>query len=162
MSRYANHDAIGHVERIIERPLSPLGRILAYIIGASFGGIHNAISRGQVLKGTWDNGHYAETTIRGTDAATHDRDELTTVVYLAHRLRVRVALAPATRNVFRITVLPGLGKQASLSDHPTLADMIARKDRVFADWPERITAMPPAPPEEHDAAGNPVTTVVAP
>ena len=118
MSRYADHDAVAHVAVKIKKPLGHLGRVLAYIVGASFGGIHNAMSRAQVLKGTWDDRHHAEANIRGNDAATHDHDELTTLVYLAHRFRVRVALHPVAPNVLRVTVLPGLGHIPQIEDPP--------------------------------------------
>jgi hypothetical protein len=100
------------------------------LIAAVYGGLHNGprkIDKHTEFYQTWC--HYGE-------MATFDFDKLTVLVFMAHRLCIRVSLTGAANKYMRVMLHNRKSGEGSMSErHPDLDTAI----RQFKVWQENTT-----------------------
>ncbi len=103
--------------------LSPLGHTVAEILGWVFRGIYH-VNRRYLSEVEWSDPEFMEIRMR-TELATHDGNDLTELVLLAHLSGVRVAITPKSNWTYTLK-FHAPGSLLICGDHPTLELAIAR------------------------------------
>lgn len=107
------------IEGSLKRDLSPLGRVVADILGATFLGIYHLDTRA-LRRVRWDDNLLVEVTIR-KELATYDGSELTRLVVLCHDACVRLAIEGVGPGYLRLIFHARVGRDARLGyRHPTI------------------------------------------
>lgn len=111
------------IERQSWGEVSELGRTVADILGYVFRGIYH-VNYLYLSEVEWSNPEFMTIRMR-RELATHDGNDLTELVLLAHLTGVRVALVPKS-NVTYTLKFHAPGSFLLMGDHPTLDQVIAR------------------------------------
>jgi hypothetical protein len=84
-----------------KKELSPIGRVVADILGQVFRGIYH-MDR-DALRADWSNKHYIELTINAYRTwSSYDDSKLTTLIVLCHDAGIRLEIQPAGPRYFRL------------------------------------------------------------
>ncbi len=103
--------------------LSPFGERVADLLGYWVTGIYHLDG---IEKRDWSSCDMIEITVR-TELSTFDYRNLTTLVLLAHRMAIRVAIIPAGR-VLKIRFSERQRTGSVFDRHPTIEEAIAEFD----------------------------------
>lgn len=112
-------ESLRHLRAYGITDLSPLGESVADILGKIAGGLHNY--HGMDLRAIdWRHSAYIEVRWGGRGLATFDWNTLTTLVFLAHDLAVRVEIVPRSRQYLTLIFHPRTRTGASWERHPSI------------------------------------------
>lgn len=81
--------------------MSELGKNVADLLGELFGGIYHLDPK-SLMRTDWSNNHYIEFSLGHKDLSTVDFNELTTLVFLAHHMAIRVNIEGSKKNYLRL------------------------------------------------------------
>lgn len=122
--RYAGADWI---EGTLRCQCSPLGRLVADVLGAAWAGIYH-LRTSWLRRAAWSDPDVIDVYVGlGADLATFDGDRLTRIVILAHDLCVRVEIVAAGPRGLRLLFHRREPVAVRLAQrHPRLEDAIVR------------------------------------
>lgn len=107
-----------------EFSISPLGEAVADLLGELFCGIYH-VDAGALRRVDWANNHHVSISIGWKDWATCDFDLLTRLVFLAHRMALRVSMEPTRSKYVRLLFHQRTRRGSGWQRHPTLAEAVA-------------------------------------
>lgn len=129
---YFNMDHAQWVEQNTGKPLSDLGKRVAYIIGVAGRGIYNAPIR--VEKIDWSNNRFIEVKWRG-EIATWDFNQLTLLVALCHYYCIRMSIEGIGPGYMRMFFHQRKGREGGMAErHPDMETA----------WAQIRAALPPS------------------
>lgn len=105
--------------------LSELGRDVADLLGYLYQGLYHV--SGIVDKCEWDNNHYISLA-HYNDLSTYDFNHLTTLVFLAHRMAIRVEIQPCNFKYLRILFHRRFRDGNMTVRHPDIREALAKFD----------------------------------
>lgn len=103
--------------------LSELGRDVADLLGYLYQGLYHV--SGIVDKCEWDNKFYISLT-HYNDLSTYDFNHLTTLVFLAHRMAIRVEIQPCNFKYLRILFHRRFRDGNMTVRHPDIREALAK------------------------------------
>lgn len=128
--RYAGADWLRKTARV---EVSPLGAVVADILGDLFGGLYHLSQ--EVRETKWSDPWCIEVRLKGFGFtfSTFDGGTLTNLVFLAHDRCVRIEISPMSRSSLLLRFhqrkrIGGMGQR-----HPTLEQAVTEHRRY---WPE--------------------------
>lgn len=112
-----------------ERTLSPLGRIVADILGEVFFGLYHLPQSALYHKRTkWENEHCVSLTFRN-ELATHDGSELTRLVLLSHAHGVRLSIRGAAPGYMQVQFT--MGENMWCGTVPSVEQIVERFNATY-------------------------------
>lgn len=136
MSKQTRPAGADWIERGLKVEPSPLGALVADILGVVYGGIYNApINHRKVA---WADPLWIEVAAYGS-LDTYDGNRLTKLVFLAHALCVRVEVNPCNMKHLKICFSPREREGGTWKRHPTIDQAVA-EFRRFYGWTEEPVA----------------------
>ena len=114
--------------------MSSIGRKAADLLGELFEGIYH-LDQKMLMKTDWSNNIWIKINIFYKTLSTIDFDALTTLVFLAHHLALRVTVEAGARNHLWITFHERKRGGAFFENHPTL-DQAVEKFKSTVSLPE--------------------------
>lgn len=129
---YAGADWLRNALRLKPEELSPLGVLVADILGSMFGGLYHLPHR-TYERPDWSNPDYIEVLIdsRLASMATYDFNQLTRLVIMCHDQALRCGIQARTFNVLLLTFSPRQREGDQSHGHPTIEQAIASlRDRL--------------------------------
>lgn len=107
-----------------EGPISSLAEKALVVISRLYGGLHNMPWEHKEKFDYYDNQHVSIIWFGGM--ATFDSDKLTTLVFLAHELALRIEVSPRAFRYLKISFWERKGRTGSLFDrHPSIDEVIS-------------------------------------
>lgn len=121
---------IGYHTRIVA--LVPSDAIIRCVglLASWTGGTHHIKDHISIAKIVWDDDRMLHCTTRNT-LSTFDFDNLTTLVFLAHDLLIRVEISPASNREIRLMLFPRHTRDGGTSQrHPTVRNAVDRWEKL--------------------------------
>ena len=129
MGNYANFDHAHWVEKSTKTKLSPLGAVVANILGYVGHGIYNAPL--DVCKVDWTNPDYIKVSWRHA-LCNWDFDELSRLWVECHRRMVRVEIAPLSNKTLQLLFHQRFNRAGDTTQRlPDCEEMIQRVDQDY-------------------------------
>lgn len=114
-----------------EFKISPLGRNVADFLGELFCGIYH-LDLGALNRVEWGNTYFINISIGWKTWSTYDFDLLTRLVFLSHRMALRVELQP-TRNQYIRLLFHQRKRSGGFSERmPTLAQAVKQFEELVS------------------------------
>lgn len=97
IDRFAGAEWLSQVLKMNKKPpMSDLGKDVAELLGYWSGGLYHI--QKDVIKTDWTNNHWIELKLSNKSLATFDGNDLTTLVFLAHRCAIRVEISACSKS----------------------------------------------------------------
>jgi hypothetical protein len=108
-----------------EIKLSSLGVKVADFLGEWQYGIYH-LNQKELFKANWSSSHHIEISIFCSGLSTHDFNDLTRLVFLAHAMALRVSITPSTHHRMRIMFHERTHGESDgkILRHPTLDEAV--------------------------------------
>jgi hypothetical protein len=106
-----------------KKKVSPFGEQVADLLGYAFHGIYHIQS--EVLKADFESNSWIVVTVGWKSLCTYDDSLLTTLVFLAHWMAIRLQIEGASHKYLRLCFSPRKRMGINYDRHPSLDEAVA-------------------------------------
>lgn len=112
------------------RKMSFLGYRVADLMGEWMRGIYH-LDHAALKRVEWENDHWVSFCLGWRTLATFDFDDLTRLVFLAHRMAIRVEVEGARNKILRLSFSRRIRRGGVWERHPSLSDAVSAFDAEY-------------------------------